>query len=403
MSLSVIFGKPGAGKSYFAVLKITQYLEDFCRYELTNGTEHERKIYTNLPMKDDAINEYISDRLGHNVEASKYIKTLDEDFFVEKSASGQIKKIDWWEKIPNGALIIIDEVQHYLSSSKDEGGAYLKDFQLYISTHRHRQHDLIFLTQHTDNINKVCLNMAADAYHVINIKGRVLPFLGIPFADIDVVKEAFGYNQQYANILYGNYIGRAFKAESTLHILLKPEIYGLYRSHNTDEASDRPSLKMSKIGAILWFLRRHFWHLLLKAVVVWLIFHLTWQVICKMPLHLSNTLQKQMQGETLSSSKTAKLPQNSRGSRRSAPTDAPAAADLPEKVKKSEPPKIQIITPDYFVVDGVRYKEGDIFSHEDKQFIIKKIDFPRRFVDFGLCPSSAPSGGTQPTGDDGAP
>ena len=127
--------------------------------------------------------------------------------------------------------------------------------------------------------------MAADAYHVINIKGRVLPFLGIPFADIDVVKEAFGYNQQYANILYGNYIGRAFKPESTLHILLKSEIYNLYKSHNNSAASDRPSLNFSRFGAVCWFLRRHLWHLIIKAAVVYFIFYTCWQVICKMPLH----------------------------------------------------------------------------------------------------------------------
>ena len=64
MSLSVIFGKPGAGKTYYAVMRIAEYLEDFCRFELQEGVEHERKIYTNLPLNFDAIDDYISDRLG---------------------------------------------------------------------------------------------------------------------------------------------------------------------------------------------------------------------------------------------------------------------------------------------------------------------------------------------------
>ena len=394
MALSVIFGKPGAGKSYFAVMKIAEYLEDFCRFELQEGIEHERKIYTNLPLNLPAIDDYISDRLSKDIKASKYVKLLDEDFFIEKTSSGAFKKCDWWEKIPDGALIIIDEVQHYLSSSKDEGGAYLKDFQLYISTHRHRQHDLFFLTQHTDNINKVCLNMAADAYHVINIKGRVLPFLGIPFADIDVVKEAFGYNQQYANILYGNYVGRAFKPESTLHILLKPEIYKLYKSHNTDSATDRPSLNLSRFGAVCWFLRRHLWHLIIKAAVVYFIFYTCWQVICKMPLHLSTTLQKQMQADIKSDS-PAKLPEKSQGSRRSAPTNGASAANLPETVKPSSP-KIEIFTPDYFVVDGVKYRKGDVINYEGINYTVDNIDFQRRFIDFGLCPVRRADGQAEP-------
>ncbi|MBQ6615417.1 MAG: hypothetical protein IJH67_03515 [Thermoguttaceae bacterium] len=404
MALSVIFGKPGAGKSYFAVLKISEYLEDFCRSELQTGLEHERKIYTNLPLQLDEIDDYISDRLGKAVKASKYIFLLDDDFFVEKNVSGKLAKIDWWEKIPEGALIVIDEVQHYLSSSKDEGGAYLKDFQLYISTHRHRRHDLIFLTQHTDNINKVCLNMAADAYHVINIKGRVLPFFGIPFADIDVVKQAWGFDQQYANILYGNYLGRAFKAESTLHILLKPEIYKLYKSHFSSESSDRPSLHLSKFGAVMWFLRRHLWHLLFKGVLVWLVLHLTWNVICKLPLTLSNKLQEELKIESpapaVKRPTVAKLSENQSVPARSAPKDSTSAATSPEVKKEPTQPKVEILTPDYVIINGRRYFDGDMIEHENTKYIIKSINFERRSVDFGLFRDSAAASVGEPSGDD---
>ena len=295
MALSVIFGKPGAGKSYFAVTKIVSEIEDYCRAELVSGVEHKRKIYTNLPLKRDAINDYISKKIGRPVDAAKYIEVLEENFFIEETTPGKFKKIDWWEKFPEGAFIVIDEVQFYLSNSKDSGdGAYLKDFQLYISTHRHRKHDLIFLTQHTDNINKVCLNMAQDAYHVVNIKGRVLPWLGIPFADFQVLLEAFGYKNQYANILYGNYLGRAFKPESTLHILLSPDIYRLYKSHNNDDGEDRPSLQLSRGRAVLWFLRRHFWHLFIKAALVVFVVHMIFGVICSLPVVLSDKLSKQI-------------------------------------------------------------------------------------------------------------
>lgn len=407
MALSVIFGKPGAGKSYFAVLKISEYLEDFCRSEIQTGLEHERKIYTNLPLRLDEIDDYISDRLGKVVKASKYICLLDDDFFVEKNASGKLVKVDWWEKIPEGALIVIDEVQHYLSSSKDEGGAYLKDFQLYISTHRHRRHDLIFLTQHTDNINKVCLNMAADAYHVINIKGRVLPFFGIPFADIDVVKQAWGYDQQYANILYGNYLGRAFKAESTLHILLKPDIYNLYKSHFSSESSDRPSLHLTKFGSVVWFLRRHLWHLFFKAVLVWLVLHLTWNVICKLPLTLSNKLAEDLKIEAASSTpsppKISNLLKNSPNARGSSHKDSGASSASSEVKKEPTQPKIEILTPDYVIINGRRYFVGDVIQHENTKYFIKSINFDHRSVDFGLFRDSTAAGDGEPASDDASP
>ena len=395
MSLSVIFGKPGAGKSYYAVLRIAEYLEDFCRSELKEGVEHPRKIYTNLPLNLNALDDYVSEKIGKNVSASKYVHLLNEDFFVEKGSSGVIKKKDWWDIIPNGALIVIDEVQHYLSSSKDEGGAYLKDFQLYISTHRHRQHDLIFLTQHTDNINKVCLNMAADAYHVINIKGRVLPFLGIPFADIDVVKEAFGYKQQYANILYGNYVGRAFKPESTLHILLNPKIYGLYKSHNTSEASDRPSLHLSRLGAIFWFLRRHLWHLIIKAAVLFFCVYTMWQVICKLPLHLSDTLQKQMQSKSASTANVPPPVRRSGGAEQSRSRVADASPSS-EQIKKPVFPKVESMTPDYVKIDGKRYFKGDEFNYEGRKFVVESINFDRLTVNFGLPIVSSSSSGAEP-------
>ena len=269
--LTLIFGKPGSGKSYYAVERIANSLVDFVGAELRSGAQP-RRVYTNLILNFDALSKYVSDRVGERVEISDYIVPLDEEFFLGPNKSPHF---EWWNQFEEGAYIVIDEVHHYLGADADRGDReYLVAWRNYISTHRHRKHDLTLITQHTDNIQRSVLCMAENAYHIINIKSLVLPFLGIPFADLDVVKEAWGIKHQYIQIYYGCYVGRVFRHESIFRELLKPEIYALYQSHTLakagEEVSDRPSLNLGRLGSLWWLFKRHAFQLSMKAVGVYL-------------------------------------------------------------------------------------------------------------------------------------
>jgi zona occludens toxin (predicted ATPase) len=289
--LSLYIGKPGSGKSYYAVLKIVSLLTDWVQYDFREGKPFGRLLYTNLQLNVSEISKYVSNKVGRVIDVTDYIVFMNDDFFFCKDEQGKYSKkdrIEWWENLPTGSFCIIDEVHHYLGAeSIKEDKDFLESFRNYVSTHRHRQHDLIFITQHTDSIQKSILAMAADAYHIINVKNKVIPFLNIPFSDLDVVKESFGIQHQYIQILYGNYLSKSFKKETVFFELLKPEIYVLYKSHTkideSSQAVDRPSLNLSPIGAIFWFVRRHFFNIGLKFLLIFVILYIIYSLIIGIP------------------------------------------------------------------------------------------------------------------------
>lgn len=264
MAISMIIGKPGSGKSYYAVSRIADMVRDWCAYELREGKEFPRKLYTNLYLNVEEFQKFIKKYVG-DVDVSKYLVHVGDDFFFQVSDSGVRSPYKWWDEVPNKAFLVIDEVHQYMPQGGTGGRDYMQLFTEYVSMHRHREHDLILITQHTDTIHKNILCMASDIFHVVNVKNKVLPVLRIPFADLDVVKEAFGCQRQVATVLYGNYVGRAVKVQSEFNIILKPEIFALYKSHTLGGEGDRPSLKLSPIGSLFWFGRRHWFHLSIKA------------------------------------------------------------------------------------------------------------------------------------------
>jgi len=107
---------------------------------------------------------------------------------------------------------------------------------------------------------------------VVNAKSFVLGWpVNVPMMDIDELKRSFGINTQYYKINHGNFRGKAVqwgKGAAENH-LMSSEIFKVYQSHDSGvESSDRPSLKMSPLEGMIWFARRHAWHLVPKFVCV---------------------------------------------------------------------------------------------------------------------------------------
>lgn len=277
MSLHIVSGKPGSGKSYHTVTMLLGHLEDWARFEQKEGQAFERVLYSNLTLDTAKINEYLSQKIGHEADVSHYIRPIDENvrrMFAESGGKFPLAVL------PQNAMIVIDEVQKMFGAELDtdkKSKSFQTEFRNYISTHRHHGHDLIFITQATDNISKQILLMAEKLYQVENAKHHGLPFpLNIPFADVDIVKEAFGFHTQFYRVSVGKYQGRRvkFDRETTSH-LMKEDVFACYNSHTlSDVQSDRPSLKLSKIGAVMWFVKKHGWHLGLKLLIA--VFLLYW-------------------------------------------------------------------------------------------------------------------------------
>jgi len=262
MTLRAIHAKPGSGKSAYAVSLIMKQLSDWVRYEREHHERYSRVLYTNIPLHLEAINAHLSKELClKDVDISDYIELLDETFF--RTSDGKYR--EWWSDFPEGAFIVIDEVHHYLPASikrkKDGGVDYADKFTNYVSMHRHRQHDIILLSQHLDNVSVEVKKQIETVYEILNVKNRIVgvfPFT-IPMADIDVVREAWGFPVQLAHIRRGICEARRIIYDKGYEVfVMTPAIFALYRSHTkSDEALDRPSLKLGRVGSIVWLCRRH--------------------------------------------------------------------------------------------------------------------------------------------------
>jgi hypothetical protein len=276
MSLRVIHGKPGSGKSCYCVSLLVKMLTDWVRFEKENDEPYSRILYINIPLDIEKVSEYVTDAVGFKADVSKYIEVLDDTFF--RAQNGDYR--EWWLDFEEKGFIVIDEVHHYLPASvrRKKGGADLADkFMNYVSTHRHRQHDLIFLTQHIDNVSQEIKKQAEVVYEVLNIKNTTMgvwPFV-VQMQDVDVVRESWGYPVQLAHIKRGICEARSVKYDKNYEVfILSASLFALYRSHTmSDEALDRPSLRLGKLGSLVWFGRRYFqkffiWAMVLVTVII---------------------------------------------------------------------------------------------------------------------------------------
>jgi hypothetical protein len=296
MSVRVIHGKPGSGKTCYCVSLLVKEFSDWISYEKRTGDIFPRNLYTNIPLNLAALNEYLSRHLlVKELDISPYIHFLDTDFFISPfpeneyfpdckhgdkpfSELTEFERCFWWFRFPSKALIVIDEVHHYLPSGRVTGDDLRgqKEFMNYISTHRHREQDLILLTQHVANISyeiKKQIEVINEVVNIKNAKVGVFPFT-IPMSDVDVVRQAWGVPQQLAHIKRGVCeASRVIYDKDPEIFVLTKELFNLYQSHTmSTEALDRPSLNLTRFGSLFWLFRRHvfrlgFWSCVSVALV----------------------------------------------------------------------------------------------------------------------------------------
>lgn len=363
--LNIIQGKPGSGKSYFAVKKIVDLLINLVEDEKRSGQESVRRVYTNIQLNLFEIDSYVENVTFSGIKASKYVDIIDNSFFWVVGADGVNVLCDWWEKFSDGAFVVIDEVQYYLASNstdkKSEG--YNKKFELYISTHRHKAQDIIFITQHQDNILRSCLSMSEGTWIITNYKNFILPWLGIPLCDFDVVRRAWGSDQQFANVQYGLFVGRAFHKQSSEVLLLEDSIFKLYKSHNDNISEDRPNLNLGRFSSLFWLFRRHALQLSIKFIIVVVFIIALVSVFRTVPRAFGNlfgigkkdVVQLEKDKVTISSKDTV--------------TNTPINNPLP---------KVCAVFRDSIVLDsGQVVRVGQEFEHNEKKFRLAFVDFDR--------------------------
>jgi zona occludens toxin (predicted ATPase) len=124
-------GTPGGGKTYAAIVEMVRLLREG------------RTVYTNVDGHDK---EKCRRALGYVAGAPE--GQLDGRLvYMDKATT-----LHFWEVVPNGAVVVLDEV-HKIWSSRTYASEGNKAFAEWCSTHRHTGNDVILITQALDKLD----------------------------------------------------------------------------------------------------------------------------------------------------------------------------------------------------------------------------------------------------------
>lgn len=356
MTIKIIYGKPGSGKSYHAVKTLAAILCDWARVEKETGEPYAQRLFTNLSFNRDAVKSYVDKNAGVDFDVDRYLNILEDDFFTppvaKRDENGQFvydkqgeQQFDfWWDKFPDDALIVIDEIHKLLGSEF----AYIKAVQEtaalrnYMAQHRHKRHDWILITQDKDQIARPVLRMSEEAVHVFNMKTMTLPFpISIPMADVETFLKGFGVTRQVYRVRAGTYgsSGNKVTYDGPIQVVvMSQEIFALYQSvtmasSKIDITGDRALPFVGRWGAVRWFAMKHGPHLALKTFCAVFIFGAVYDTFLK-PLGVG----KRPQPTKNKSVRTVKNPENVSA----LPQEAPII--LPEEIAPETLPENNLAT-----------------------------------------------------------
>ena len=202
MSISLIVGKPGDGKSYAAV--------HMC---ILPALQQGRSLFTNIPINEELARIELSLREDH------YIRCIDKE---------KLEKSDLFD-IPGGTLIVLDEVWRYWK--KEERKPDTED-EKFFAEHRHKvgrmpgidgmlSQDIVLITQNTNEIPTWIKGRIASTYKVVklNAVGAENRFR------VDVYRGAQGERPQKDSFISAS-LGR-----------YSSEVWRYYQSHTLGDTS----------------------------------------------------------------------------------------------------------------------------------------------------------------------
>lgn len=359
MTIKLVYGAPGSGKSYHMAKTLAEMLCDWARVEKQTGERYPRKLYTNLPLIRSAYKDYVERKTGVEFDVDYYLVETTDAFFGEparvRDENGRFLEDEqgkpvwefWWDRIPDDALIVLDEAHNYLGVEY----AYVNKIETframrkYFSQHRHRRHDWILITQAKNNLSNQILVLCEQAIHVFNAKTLTLPFpISIPMEDIEMLLKGFGVKNQVYRIRVGTYNDRKVVFDGPVQAFtMTSEIFALYKSNTMaadkiDVVGDRALPFKGPIGGILWFSKRHVPHLAVKAGAVFFAWSFFSDVVLSPDFMMGDSSKNKRQTVKKQEVKPVKNPENISA----LPQEAPII--LPEEIAPETLPENNLAT-----------------------------------------------------------
>lgn len=299
--INIVIGKPGSGKTYHIVRYLYEVLT-----ELLKKSTIERKIYTNISVNIDEFNSQLSKDFKTEIHVENILVTLEpedlkydsrritEDDKIEKRVAGKsfysvaaTSQAFFWNRFEDNALIVIDEIQKYLSTVKEESESERQSLIEYFSLHRHKRHDWFFITQNLLSLPVEIRRVSEKVYNIFNAKSMSLGFpINIPLRDVEILLAGFNISRQIYRVREG-YLESTYRVayeDSVEVVVMEKRIFALYQTHTQLKDNAAASIfrgdstlpfdlgKGQRWRAVKWFLGKHGFHLGLKIfVVVWFV------------------------------------------------------------------------------------------------------------------------------------
>ena len=295
--INIVIGKPGSGKTYHIVKYLYEVLT-----ELLKKSEIERKVYTNISVNIDEFNRQLSKTFGEEIDVTNILITLEAEDLkynsrlitmedrIEKRVAGKsfysvaaTSKAFFWNRFDDNALIIIDEIQKYLSTVREESESERQSLIEYFSLHRHKRHDWYFITQNLLSLPVEIRRVSEKVYNIFNAKSMNLGFpINIPLRDIETLLAGFNVSRQVYRVREG-YLENTYRVtyeDSVEVVVMEKRVFALYQTHTQLKDNASASIfrgdstlpfdlgKGQQWRAIKWFLGKHGFHLTVKLIIV---------------------------------------------------------------------------------------------------------------------------------------
>lgn len=287
-------GVPGCGKTYVRAARFL--VDDF----LVNS---DGIHYSNFPLSREIIAQDVSSSLSRSFGFFSFLsrkqkKVSEDDLLARLHIIPDEVLLSWsreesgpWEYFKNCDLryahIAIDEIHNYISYGKSS--AYLQKWDEFLGEIRHRGCTFEGLTQDESQVHPILLGRCALRLELIPAEDLRDPFFRIKMSDWYELKASFsGCYHKTVFEFEKRKQGRVFKVNHCRRFLILPDYFKYYNSFNASlsEKSEGVSdegrglqyeyQRRSRLSLLFWFLRRNFfnlsWRLLLVAVIIWLCF-----------------------------------------------------------------------------------------------------------------------------------
>lgn len=292
-SIILTTGVPGCGKTY---IRCARFLVDDFLVN-TRGMH-----ISNFPLNVDAIADHVSAKINKSRGIfGIFRKAVTSDDIKKRLLVIPDDVLQSWRSEISGpwdyfqgfdlkyAHIAIDEIHNFINSRSSSD--YLKKWDDFLGEVRHRGCTFEGLTQDFDSVDRVLSGRASIRLELIPGEDLRDPFFKIRLSDWYELKASFLGTYHKTVFMYEKRKqGSSWKVNHVSRFLITPDYYPFYNSFSaslqekengvSDDASRAPEheyQRRGRLSLLLWFIRRNFFTLFFRILVVILVI---WLCFC---------------------------------------------------------------------------------------------------------------------------